>query len=209
MGTTESMEAIRLAASERGRAAEVLARAFQDDPAYRRIVSDGAARSRSLRALFGAVVGYSLRYGNVYTTPAVEGAACWLAPGNTEITFWRMLRTGMGLQRAVARFPQESRQLLLDALGYLDEIHKRLMTRPHWYLWALGVEPTRQGQGIGGTLIQPTLARSDKEGAPCYLETQNERNVAFYQRWGFEVLAEEVVPGLEVRSWSMLREPRR
>ena len=206
---TESIEAVRLVASQKDRATEVLARAFQDDPAYEHVFPDSHERSRSLRLLCGAVVGYSLKYGTVHTTPAVRGAACWLSPGNTEVTFWRMLRTGMEFQRAVARFRQEARHQLLDALAYKHQIHKRLMTRPHWYLWALGVAPTVQGQGIGGKLIQPVLAWSDREGAPCYLETQTERNVPFYQRWGFEVLSEAVVPGQALCVWSMLREPRR
>jgi ribosomal protein S18 acetylase RimI-like enzyme len=100
---------------------------------------------------------------------------------------------------------------LLDALAYSDEIHKRLLAGPemdsHWYLWALGVSPASQGRGIGGKLLRPVLSRSDRAGVLCYLETVNERNVAFYQRWGFEVRNEEVVPGVEVKVWSMIREP--
>jgi ribosomal protein S18 acetylase RimI-like enzyme len=82
------------------------------------------------------------------------------------------------------------------------------MSRPHWYLMALGVDPPYQGQGIGGRLLQPALVRADEERIPCYLETQTERNVGFYQQRGFNVVSEGEVPGYSLRIWVMVREPQ-
>jgi len=202
---TGSKEPIHLVASQKAPAAHMLARAFLVDPAYMALFPDSVERERALQRLFGAVVGYSLVYGLVHTTPAVEGAACWLSPGNAKITLWRVLRTGLGLQRAVAQFNPRARREFLAALAYMDEIHEREAPGPHWYLWALGVEPGCQGQGIGGRLIQPVLAQADQDGVPCYLETLTERNVAFYQKRGFKVVSDGVVSGQEVRIWTMLR----
>jgi len=208
---TDQIEPIHLMDAQKDRTSEVLTSAFLDDPLYLQIFPDVDERSRSLRRLFGAVVGYALKYGQVHITPSLEGAICWLSPGNTKVTFWRMLRAGLAFQRTVASLRGDARRQLLDALAYTDEIHNRLMAGPkmdaHWYLWALGVTPASQGRGIGGMLLRPVLARSDRAGDPCYLETLNERNVAFYRRWGFEVRNEEVVPGVEVKVWSMIREP--
>jgi ribosomal protein S18 acetylase RimI-like enzyme len=201
---TESTEPMRLVASHKARAREMLVRAFLVDPVYRALFADEVERERALQGLFSAVVGYSLVYGLVHTTPAVEGAACWLSPGNTEVTLWRILRTGLGLQRAVARFNPQARQEFLAALAYMDEAHKREVPGPHWYLWALGVDPRCQGQGIGSRLLRPVLARADQDGVPCYLETQTESNVAFYQKRGFEVVSDGVLPGLELSVWMML-----
>ncbi len=184
----------------------MLARAFLGDPVYSALFPDPSERERGLGRLFGAVVGYSLVYGLVHTTPALEGAACWLAPGNTEVTVWRMLRTGFGLQRAVARFDAQSRRKFLDTLTYMDEIHKREVPEPHWYLWALGVEPGCQGQGIGSRLLQPALAQADQDGVPCYLETETESNVGFYEKRGFRVVSDGHVPEHGFRIWTMLKE---
>jgi ribosomal protein S18 acetylase RimI-like enzyme len=205
----ESENVIHLTRAQKVPAARMLARAFMEDPAYTLILPDRAGRERTLQRLFGAVVGYSLVYGLVHTTPAVAGAACWLSPGNTEVTLWRVLRTGLGLQRAVARFPPQARREFLSALTYMDELHKRKVPGPHWYLWALGVEPARQGQGIGSRLIAPVLAQADREGLPCYLETETAGNVAFYQKQGFYVVSDDLVPGQSLRIWTMLREPAR
>jgi ribosomal protein S18 acetylase RimI-like enzyme len=187
----------------------MMARSFMTYPVYEILFPDAVEREQGLARLFDAVIGYSLVYGRVHTTPAVEGAACWLSPGNARITFWRMLRTGLGLQRAVARLKSKPRREFLEGMAYMDEIHKAAVPGPHWYLWALGVEPGCQGQGIGSRLLQPVLARADSDGLSCYLETHAERNVAFYQRWGFGVLNDDLMPGRGGRMWTMLREPHR
>lgn len=206
---TDSKQALRMAKSQKTQAAEVLSRAFMADPVYTAIFPDRDERERALGRLFGAVVGYSLVYGLVHTTPAVEGAACWLAPGNTELSLWRILRTGFGLQRAVASFNAQARREFLAVLAYTDELHKSQAPGPHWYLWAVGVDPERQGQGIGSRLIQPVLTQADQQGVPCYLETQIASNVAFYQKRGFEIVSEGVVPDQEIRIWTMLRQAQR
>jgi len=102
--TTESNQIVRLAATQTSQAVEVLTRAFQNDPMYVQIFPDEDERARSMSWLWDAVIRYSLVYGEVHTTPGVGGLACWLSPGNAQITFWRMLRTGLRLQRAVMRF---------------------------------------------------------------------------------------------------------
>ena len=206
--TLRSGEAVRLVVSQMDRAVETLTRAFQADPAYTYLFPDAARRSRSLRALWQGVATYCLTYGEVYTTLEVRGVACWLPPGNTEVTLWRQLRTRMALPRAVMAFEAAERRRFLAALNHMEHIRRRIMPGPHWYLWALGVHPSHQGQGIGGRLIEPVLARSGAERTPCYLEALTEPNVAFYRERGFEVAHDSEVPRLELRVWAMVRKPQ-
>jgi GNAT superfamily N-acetyltransferase len=204
---TKIIGPVRLVDCQRNQAAEVLVKAFQTDPAYTQLFPAPDERARSLRGLWRGVIGYCLVYGEVYTTPAVSGAACWLSPGNTKVTLWRTLRTGFLLPRAVMRFDRQARRRFMDVLAYMDGIHERLMSQPHWYLWALGVEPVHQGQGVGSALITPVLARADAARVPCYLETLDERNVPFYEKRGFAVAHEADGPGQGLRVWIMVREP--
>lgn len=204
---TVSKKVIRMDRQQKGQASEVLARAFHLDPIYRRIFHDVDGRSRYLPKLFSTVIGYTLAYGHVYTTRPVEGVACWLSPGNAEVTLWRMIRTGMEFQRTFYRFPSDARQQLLNALAHMHETHRHLMKGPHWYLWALGVAPEYQGRGLGGQLIRPVLRQSERDGIPCYLETQNEKSVDFYRKWGFKLKSLGVIPDLDIKVWSMTRSP--
>jgi ribosomal protein S18 acetylase RimI-like enzyme len=76
---------------------------------------------------------------------------------------------------------------------------------PHFYLSVLGVEPERQGEGIGSSLMQPVLELATSAQLPAYLETATGRNVLLYERAGFAVVEELVIPGTDIHGWLMLR----
>ena len=98
-----------------------------------------------------------------------------------------------------------SRERFLREMKQIDQLHRRIMPKPHWYLWALGVAPEHQGQGIGGDLLSPTLVQAQEMGLPCYLETETEDNVAFYTKRGFEVAYEAELSESGFRLWFMTR----
>jgi ribosomal protein S18 acetylase RimI-like enzyme len=90
---------------------------------------------------------------------------------------------------------------------YTTRLHRRHAPRAHWYLSQIGVEPARQGQGLGSALLGPMLARMDGENVPCYLETSKAANVAFYQKYGFAVVADGDAVAGGPHVWAMLRAP--
>lgn len=201
--------AMRLVEQQIPQASDVLARAFHNYPMFTLIFPDAEERARSLPLLWDAAIRYCLSYGEVYTTPDVTAVACWLAPGNEKMTFWRMLETGFLLPQAVLHFSGDARQRTLDIVQAMDVVHDREvsragMVRP-WYLWLLGVDPAFQGQGLAHHLMKPMLARADEDEIPCYLETAAEANVEFYRKLGFEVVGIDVVPDSDLRFWSMVR----
>jgi ribosomal protein S18 acetylase RimI-like enzyme len=57
---------------------------------------------------------------------------------------------------------------------------------PHWYLGALGVEPDRQGNGVGTALLEEILAICDRECEGAYLEASRPESARLYERLGFE-----------------------
>ena len=94
---------------------------------------------------------------------------------------------------------------MLSVNEFLVAMHKRHAPQRHIHLALLGVDPSFQGQGHGGSLLKSILARLDRENLPCYLDTQNQSNVVFYQRYGFEVVEYTLIPGTDVNCWAMLR----
>ncbi len=64
-------------------------------------------------------------------------------------------------------------------------VHPR--EQPHWYLAFIGVDPVRQGYGVGAALLRSRLRRCDEEGLPAYLESSKLENVPIYQHFGFHV----------------------
>lgn len=197
------IEMIRLGMNDIEWATDLMVEVFLNEPPFTQIFQ-GLRRETQVRYFMRSTCTYALLFGECYTTPAREGVALWLTPGKTAMTLGRMYRAGM----LIAPF-----RMGLSAFGRFrgfaqltDDLHKKSAPMPHYYLFMLGVSPTVQGKGIGGHLLESMLGRIDREQMPAYLETQNERNVGFYRRCGFEVAAEEPFPNLEgVRNWGMLR----
>ncbi len=187
--------------------AEAMSRAFHHDPAWTYLIPDEARRLRLLPSFFNIVLRYSQRYGELYTTESCTGAACWLPPGNTNPLLRRLIRIGihdarLGIDLGWSGF---RRYMAMEACS--AAVHQRSVTGDHWYLWMLGVDPAHQQQGVGGMLIQPVLERADNDELPCYLETSNEQNIAFYHKHGFTVVREGAVPKSNVHVWAMVRKP--
>jgi ribosomal protein S18 acetylase RimI-like enzyme len=192
-----------LISSQIDRGAVVLARAFHADPAFTCAIADQARRARVLPWFFGTVLRYGLLHDLVETTPEVDGVAVWLRPGRTTMRLGGVLRAGMW--RAMLQFSPAELWRFVRQSSCEDRLHRRAIGGPHWYLFALGVEPARQGQGIGSALIQAGVARADADGLPCYLETVTGRNVRFYAQHGFRVATHGHLPAGGPPVWTMVR----
>jgi len=200
-------ETTHLAEGQVEEAGEMLGRAFHDNPMSLYIFPDDGERTRHLGWMLGTSARYGHLYGEVYTTTdRVDGAAVWLTPESPPIDRETAGRAGMA--EMPQRMGQEPFQRLMTMKSHMDELRRRDAPEPHWYLWVLGVDPPRQGQGVGSALLQPVLARADGEGLPCYLETDKPVNVSFYRRHGFAVLVEDDLPGGGMHYWTMKRPPR-
>jgi ribosomal protein S18 acetylase RimI-like enzyme len=186
-------------------ASEVMGEAFLNDPLWKYLVPDETRGARTVSLSMGILVRYSLLYSKIYTTPTLDGVACWLPPGETTPSFSRLIR--IGVRSAPLHLGWNGFRRYMAVESYSGKIHKNNAPGKHWYLWGLGVKPSKQGQGIGGMLIQPVLAQADTAHLPCYLETMNEKNVPFYEKYGFKVMSDGVVPGQKLRVWAMLQEP--
>jgi ribosomal protein S18 acetylase RimI-like enzyme len=187
-------------------AGELLARAHFDDPGSRYIIPEDEARARLSPKLFTASVRFGYLYGLCHTTAgSMVGATMWLPPGRTDRPLWKMIRSG--LFSAYLRVGINRVRRGLNYIHSTEEWHRRFAPEPHWYLFLIGVEPRLQGQGIGSVLLRPVLARADEQHLPCYLETGNGRNVAFYEKHDFAVVYEADIPKGGPDIWCMLRKP--
>jgi ribosomal protein S18 acetylase RimI-like enzyme len=167
--------------------AEVLARAFYDDPSAVYIEPNNVRRAQMLPVLYELGTRYAYLFGEAYTSAGkVEGAALWMAPGSGNFTSDRMAAADDN--KSSAAMAPEAFGRFLALMRCMGGLRTAAMLSPHWYLNVLGVEPSRQGMGIGSQLIQPVLQRADESGLACYLETMKARNIAFYERHGFEVV---------------------
>ena len=63
----------------------------------------------------------------------------------------------------------------------------------------------RASAGLREALLSLVLERADAAGTPTYLEATTAHNVLLYERHGFEVVEELILPRTDVRGSLMLR----
>ena len=195
-----------LAERDLPQATAMIGRAFHNDPLSIYAYPDEGGRTRHLPQMFSIALRYTLRYGEITTTPEIAGAACWLPPGSTTVSIGQLLR--VGALTASLKMGWSGLRRMKHAEDSTQHMHTRCITGPHWYLWVLGVDPACQGQGIGGTLLHAGLERADASALPCYLETMNPHNVPLYQKFGFTIVSEANIPNSNVHTWAMVRPAR-
>jgi ribosomal protein S18 acetylase RimI-like enzyme len=196
------VEIVHLRPEQLGEASAVLARAFQDDPAWGWVLPDPGRRAALLPWLFR--MGFEITDADVWTTPGtVRGAARWLPPGRPSLRLGHALvafvSTPLRLREATSRFLAYGRAV--------ENLRLRAAPGPHWYLAGIGVDPPEQRKGIGTALLRPGLDAAAREGLACVLLTNAERNVGFYTHRGFEVVLEEETPPGAPKAWAMVRKP--
>jgi GNAT superfamily N-acetyltransferase len=181
---------------------KAMARAFFDDPVVGHwCFADESRRMRRLERLFELFLHrVYLTHDECHTTDELVGGAFWLPPGT-----WKMGPVAeLRLIARMATFTHGATPRILQALSTIEAKHPH---EPHYYLQFAGVEPDRQGQGIGSQLLRPVLERCDREGVPAYLEATSERNVALYERHGFALVDKISLPHGGPPLWRMWREP--
>jgi ribosomal protein S18 acetylase RimI-like enzyme len=189
-------------------AAATLARAFHDDPLMVYAIPDAAERARILPEVYWRMVRFGMLAGEVLATGgAPDGVALWLPP-NAKWTRENMQAAGM------LEMPEligaDAYQRYREVVGREWQARERDMVGPCWYLFILGVEPRQQRRGLGSSLMRPVLDRADKANVASYLETENERNVPFYKKQGFDTIVNgEEAGSTGVSFWTFRRLPKR
>jgi ribosomal protein S18 acetylase RimI-like enzyme len=186
-------------AAELEKAWNTLTLAFSTDPCTRYIWPTPHAFLAGYPRLLQAVGGPKLERGRVFATEDFSAAALWLPPGVTS--------DSDAIEVLIGETVGAERQSVAAQVGEGIDAHHP--AEPHWYLSMIGVDPARQGRGLGSAMLAHCLATLvDAEGAIAYLESSNPKNTPLYERFGFEVIGQiqpADFPGLT----PMLRPARR
>jgi ribosomal protein S18 acetylase RimI-like enzyme len=194
-----------LAREDDAGAAGVLARAFSDSPVYAAVLGprEPSALVRTLVRVKRGFVRAARHHGESRVARAeasgeLLGVTLTFPPGAYPLSLRDELLQATGCATtgpvAITRF--------LRLTAYMRHRH---LDAPHFYLFAIGVEPAQQGRGVGKALLGDLHARADAARAPCYLETEKAINVRLYESVGYRVVTDETTPGLGVRMWTMVR----
>lgn len=158
----------------------VLTLAFAADPPTRWLFPESDEYLRHFPIFARALGGAALPRRTALATQDHAGVALWLAPDAApdEEALARLIEEDLAPERRV------------NMAAVVEEMVRYHPEEPHWYLPLIGVEPARQGRGLGAALLRAALQRVDAEGLPAYLESTNPRNRPLYEQHGFAAIGE-------------------
>jgi GNAT superfamily N-acetyltransferase len=166
--------------AQEARAVALQVLAFAADPATRWLYPDPDEYLTHFPRFVRAFGGRAFESGTAFVQDAFGGGAFWYPAGvHPDGDALELL-----VRETVRKTAHDEVFAVLEKMG---EFHTQ---EPHWYLAILGVQPSRQGEGIGSALLRHTLEVCDREGLIAYLESSNPKNVPLYRRHGFDVIGE-------------------
>jgi ribosomal protein S18 acetylase RimI-like enzyme len=183
-----------------------LGRAFYEDPIMKWMLPDDRLRAKGLPRMFAILTRRQYLAGGgveVATNGSEIGAATLWGPPpgppkESRLDALLLMPAFLWVFRSGAQKGQQVAELM-------KKVHPE---EPHWYLMAIGSDPTVRGAGFGQALLRSRLDRCDAEHAPAYLESTKQETVPYYSRFGFEVTGEIKLPDGGPSMWPMWRTAR-
>ncbi|MCB9614917.1 MAG: GNAT family N-acetyltransferase [Sandaracinus sp.] len=118
--------------------------------------------------------------GRVLVTDDLQATALWMPPGGWQLP----LRTQLGMLWPLTRVVGASR---LFEIARVSAAIEEGRPDAHWYLALVGTSPEARGRGLGAAVVNAGLDLARSDDVPALLETSNQKNVGWYERFGFEV----------------------
>ena len=175
--------------------------AYSDDPMLDKFMKEDDKR----RAQFEIMLKFCVKYGDVFSSSDnFEGVMAIVPHDKGEMTGGRVLLSGgffLGLKLASLR------KIMEKTSEALEEAKKDLDIGPYIFLFIMAVSKEFQGKGFGGKFLRALIEKSELEKKPIYLETQNEKNVSLYEKFGFNVFKKiDLADPVNLPMWLMVRD---
>jgi ribosomal protein S18 acetylase RimI-like enzyme len=185
-------------------AARVLSQAFMDDPLCSFLLPFGRTRGRTLYKFFRAYGEVNIKNNRGYGSgEPLEGVAYWDFPDQADVSISLKSLT-VFLPLLFTMYPIgyfRARKIIQQ----IDDLHKQYASESHYYLDNIGVLPAARGKRISSKLIHPVLEMADSQKVVAYTDTVTHSNVALYEHFGFQCVAEASVPGTNITVWALRR----
>ena len=184
-----------LAPGDMEAACEVIGLAFADNPNTLAVLRGDRAKAPAAMRTAVRIAKLDRPYSHVLvaeTNGRLVGALNAAPWPHCQLRAGEKLKAAPTMLRVLGR--ATLRQLKLSAAWAKHDPRER-----HWHLGPIGVHPECQGRGVGTALLGSFLTMVDEQSSPAYLETDVDRNVVLYEKFGFGVIAEQDIFGVNNR----------
>ncbi len=184
----------RMQGADVDEACEIVGLAFADNPSTLAVAGDRTSALRIMRAgvriaKFDRPCSCALVASDARRAVGVLNAAEW--PG-CQMSMREKIPSAFAMIRIMGVALPRMLKLIGARAGH--DPRER-----HWHVGPIGVHPAAQGRGVGKALLNAFLAMADEHRSPAFLETDVDKNVELYEKFGFEVVGEEKILGISNR----------
>lgn len=193
---------------------ELLTVCFAGDPLYCKLIPDEVTRKRLLPELFECDMEEFFETCEIYAdSPEIHGIIVVDDESEPYNPFHYYLTEAAAFLKTDSCLIREDPSLktfwnFYQGRDYLnsrwtDQLHQE----ERLHIIYLAVRPSMQHHGISAVLLNEAIDYADKNGLMISLETHNDKNVAFYQHFGFRIFG-IVEKHLHLKQYCMVREMR-
>lgn len=172
------MAGIKAVHTDKNLVVDILVHSFADNKSINYIVKQDSRREARLRKLMAYSFEICYRFGEVYLTEDKKACALILFPHKKRSLSAILL----DLDLAFSVIGLSNLKKVLSRESKIKQLYPK---EPYCYLWFIGVNPADQHKGIGKALLKEILKKAEIQGLPVYLETSANRNVPWYEQFGF------------------------
>ncbi len=185
-------------------AARLLGKSFRDYPVFKYVLPDYAYRCKKLHHLFRFIIKMGMQNGDVIApSNKIEGISIWIDSYSTTPSLATVIKSGF--IKLVFETNLNTIKRFLEVGKKKEVIRADLVAQPYCLLDVIGVAARSQKKGLARVMIETKLAEFDQRQMPCYLETSDHANIAFYRIFGFDLIHEYRL--MAVKSFCLYRTP--
>ncbi|MBQ6496899.1 MAG: GNAT family N-acetyltransferase [Firmicutes bacterium] len=173
---------------------EMLIEAFAEYPKLRIAFPDEKTRLTAIEMTLRFYGAYDLTHGVGYSLDADLNEAVLMLHSDYVGFPDELVEAadcyGGGFQKAASHLTEEE---VIRWDGFFEEVDEKeaelQLPKPYLYLDFVAVRAGCQGSGRGSQIIRTICRYAEEQGLPVMLFTNGERDIAFYQKNGFRIIA--------------------
>ncbi|SEA77075.1 GNAT family N-acetyltransferase [Pedobacter hartonius] len=160
---------------------EILSQSFDKDPMFNLMIKQDKKRKQRIYDSLMYCVKYTRILGEIYLSDDRKGCAL--------ITYSEKQKYNLRLLWLDLRTIAKSFDIkgTLKFFDYEKTIHGKWPKEKFLYIWFIGVYPDYNNNGTGSSLLKQVIELADESSLAVCLETCGQKNLTWYERFGFEV----------------------
>jgi ribosomal protein S18 acetylase RimI-like enzyme len=167
--------------TDKALAVKILTKSFAANQSVNYLVKQDKNRLKRVRYLMDYSFEVCFLFGDVFFSADKNACALVLYPDTKKTTFKSIL---LDAKLIFVSIGLTNIKKTLNREAFIKKIQPK---GPMYYLWFIGVLPGYQNKGLGTELLKDLILDSTHQKRTIYLETSTQRNLPWYQKFGFQI----------------------